>query len=297
MNEDQVTESARPACDLHMHTYYSDGRPSPQELLAQAAQLGLKTVAITDHDNTRGVREAIPLASQYGLNLIPGVEFTCRWDALQAPPGKTDIDLLGYFIDLDDAAFRAFEEATLADIHSRVEACCTRIAAANYPITLEEVFAQNPRYAGTLQLIHALQAKYAQSWDQAAALVDAHWTQVRPSRFTIDHIVGAIHATGGVAVLAHPTLVPGRAGWLQEDELAGLVAMGLDGVEIYHHRLDEAARAHFMRLARQFDLLITGGSDEHGWHSGFRYLGTEPVTPALVQALAARANRQAGINV
>jgi len=277
-------------CDLHMHTFYSDGRPSPRELVEHAAAIGLQTIAITDHDNTRGAREAIPLATQFGITVIPAIEFTCRWDRSAAPPGDPDVDVLGYYIDLDHPHFRAIEQATLADIHDRTAALCELLTAGGYPIALGDALGQNPRYAGTVQVIDALIAKgYAPDWAGALALIDKLRPQVRPSAFQIDQVIAAIHAAGGVAVLAHPTLIPAAAGWLQADELAELVDMGLDGVEIYHYRLDHPARAHFLALAQQFGLLISGGSDEHGRPTGFPRLASQPVTQAIVDALAARA--------
>jgi predicted metal-dependent phosphoesterase TrpH len=77
--------------DLHLHTCYSDGRASPQELVEHAALLGMQTTAITDHDNARGSRQARPFAEQLRISLVPAVELTCRWNASQAPPGKSDI--------------------------------------------------------------------------------------------------------------------------------------------------------------------------------------------------------------
>lgn len=276
-------------CDLHLHTSYSDGRASPDEVLHHAAHIGLTTVAIADHDNARGTREALPLAAQLGVELIPAIEFTCRWDECVPPEGDKDVDVLGYFVDLDDPGFQAMEQAALDDIHARVADCCARLTAVGYPVNLDEVFVENPHYAGALQLTFALRRKgYADGWGTAFALFMPHWKKVRPSNFTIDQIIAAIHAAGGVAVLAHPVTVECSAGWLQADHIAALVEMGLDGLEIYHFRLDSEARTHFTALAQQFDLLITGGSDDHGWRSGFPRMGSEPVTPEMVRALRTR---------
>ena len=280
-------------CDLHMHTFYSDGRASPRELVAHAASMGLRTIAITDHDTAQGAREGIPAAEQYGIAVLPAIEFTCRWDASNAPPGKADIDVLGYCLDLENARFRAMEQAALADIHARVNTCCALLTAGGYPIALNEVFAQNPRYAGMMPLMDALIHKgHAQDSSAAIAAIDVHWRQVRPSALTIADIITTIHAAGGVGVLAHPTLVPWETGWLSAQGLAALVDMGLDGIEIHHHRLDGAARVHFSSLAQQFSLLITGGSDEHGWPSGFPHMGNERVTQEMADALAARARER-----
>ncbi len=115
-----------------------------------------------------------------------------------------------------------------------------------------------------------------------------HWRQVRLCRTPIDQAIAAIHAAGGLAVLAHPAAIPWRDGPLQAEHVAELVEVGLDGIEIYHFRLDAEARRHFLELAGQFDLVVTGGSDMHGWPTGFDRMGQEPVTPDMVEALRTR---------
>jgi hypothetical protein len=258
-------------------------------MLQHAAKLGLTTVAITDHDNARGAREARPLAQALGLNLIPGIEFTCRWTVEAGAPKDQDVDLLGYFVDLDDAGWQRVEAAALDDFEARVGECCARLTAAGTPVTLDDVRVENPRYAGAMQLIFTLRRQgYVEGWDSAMALFLKHWEPVRLSALSIARAIAAIHAAGGVAVLAHPTLVECDAGWLQAPQIATLVEMGLDGLEVYHYRLDDAARAHFVGLAAQFDLAVSGGSDEHGWRAGFTRMGTQPVTEAMVQTLRDR---------
>jgi predicted metal-dependent phosphoesterase TrpH len=272
--------------DLHMHTIYSDGRATPQELVEHAASIGMQTIAITDHDNARGARLARPLAEQHGLTLIPAIEMTCRWDLSQAAPGKSDIDVLGYFIDLDQPELQAFEDALLNDFHERTDIGCWYLSAEGYTISLQDVFRENPYYAGTRPLLMAvLQKGYASSYDRALELVDKIWQNVRPSAFSIDQVICAIRRAGGVPVLAHPTIIPWPRGWLDREAIRLLVDMGLAGMEIYHPRLNDEARRYFLSLATQFDLLITGGSDDHGWPEGFPRLGSQAVTAEMAAGL------------
>ncbi len=280
-------------CDLHIHSYYSDGRASPQEILSRAAEIGLKRIAITDHDNARGVREAAPLAEKFSIDLVPGIEFTTSWPASTARNGvRGNIDLLGYFFDVDDPAFQAFEQAALADIHERIGDCARLLTHAGYPVTIEDAFIENPRYAGVMQLVDAVWhlKKLVPDWDSALPLFHNAWQQVRLSRFSLPVAIQAIHAAGGAAILAHPTAVHTSKGWLQPEHLKALVGWGLDGLEIYHHRLDARARQYFLGLAQEYHLLVTGGSDDHGWPSGFPRLGSQPVSTEMVAALEARCN-------
>jgi 3',5'-nucleoside bisphosphate phosphatase len=278
--------------DLHTHTYFSDGRASPVELLNYAAKIGVKFIAICDHDNARGVRKALPIASQAGLRLVPGVEFTTHWEACEMPPEESDIDLLGYFIKPDSPAFLAIEEKSLADFEQRMETWCAALTASGVPVTLAEVYQQNPRYAGTMQLIQAVAAKgYGQNFNEAAQIVRSQMDKVPPSSHKIQQAIADIHTCGGAAVLAHPgpRYVRWHGSLLSEEGLRQLVEAGLDGIEIYHHALDQAAQSHFLTLAKRYNLAITGGSDEHGWPSGLPYLGNQPVTFAMVEKLAKKA--------
>jgi len=276
--------------DLHLHTYYSDGRASPQELVEHAASLGMQTIAITDHDNARGSREARPFAEQLGITLIPAVELTCRWDASQAPPGKSDIDVLGYFLDLERPEFLAFEAQILDDFHERTDIGCWYLTAEGYPMTRQDVLKENPHYAGTHPLIMAVMRKgYAPSYERALEQVDTIWKNVRPSSFTIDQVISMIRQAGGVPVLAHPTIVPWPSGWLNAQAIQELVEIGLEGMEIYHPRLNPEARQYFLSLANHFDLLVTGGSDDHGWPEGFPRMGSQEVTSEMILGLKEKA--------
>ena len=279
--------------DLHTHTYYSDGRASPAELAERAAALGIKVLAIADHDSARGAREALPIAEQLGIRLIPAMECTCRWDACRLSPEESDIDVLGYFVDLESSAFHQVERVALDDFYRRMEVWCRLLSAAGYPLTFQDVLAQNPRYAGTLQLIQAVVAKgYCNDNASADRLVRSVMKDVPVCGRTIEQAIVQIHAAGGVAILAHPSLRYIRwegNGLLDAVGLEMLIEMGLDGIEVFHGALDEPTRAHFLALVERFGLVVTGGSDEHAWPSGFPRLGREPATLEMVEALVERA--------
>jgi predicted metal-dependent phosphoesterase TrpH len=276
-------------CELHVHSTYSDGSASPQDLLRHAVKIGLSVVAITDHDNARGVRAAVPV----GIELIPAVEFTAQWGGLYVPDGEIDVDVLGYFVDVDDPAFVAHEQRTLDDVQQRVAACCDRLTASGYPVTMAEGLAENPLFVGLRHLRDVLVRKryFANSWD-AGEIVYPAWFAGPPSGFTLAEQIAVIHAAGGVAVLAHPHYT--RAGEpMQARDIAALAEIGLDGIEVYHRVIGGDLRNHMQALADRFGLVVTGGSDEHGWSPDLPLMGTEPVTRAMIEALRARAERYA----
>jgi 3',5'-nucleoside bisphosphate phosphatase len=276
--------------DLHTHTYYSDGRPAPQELVEAAAARGLAALAITDHDNARGAREARPLARQLGLRLIPGIEFSTSWPEARMPPGESDVDLLGYFLDIDSPGVLRAEEAALADQRVRIGVWCDRLSRAGIGVQVEELLTLNPRFPGNLQLSQLLKAR-GHTGEALNPLLESIMKEIPSAQLTTEAAIALIHAAGGAAVLAHPavSMVSWRGSLLDARALGMLVEMGLDGIEVQHFRLDEPTRVHFIALAGQFNLVMTGGSDEHGWPQGFPRLGSQPVSLETVSALEARA--------
>ena len=277
-------------CDLHNHTFYSDGCFSPAELVQAAAERGIGVLAITDHDNLGGYFEAVPLAQAAGIDLLPGIELTTQWARVNLTPEDKDVDLLAYAFDPENAQFQAMARASLADIHERIAWVCGWLTQRGHPLRLDDVFAENPRYAGVIQLIHALiTVGQAADWDESFALAAPGWTATHPARLTLEEAIEQIHHAGGKAVLAHPTaLHPGGSARLKREQIAQLVEMGIDGIEIYHPRVTGDDRAYFLQLAQAFRLLTTGGSDTHGWHEGFDRMGVQPVTLEMVNTLRQR---------
>ena len=279
--------------DLHTHTYYSDGRASPAQVVDAAVARGLRWLAITDHDTARGSREAAPHAVDAGITLIPAMEFTCRWDACKMPPGETDIDILGYYLDLESPVLREAEKNGLRDFDSRVEIWCALLSADCCPVSLRDVYAENPRYAGTAQLIAAVAAKCGDRIE-AERLVRKHMKSVPPAHRTVEEAIAVIHSAGGAAVLAHPTTRYIR--WdgerrLDAEGLALLVDRGLDGVEVHHPKISPDDREHFLSLAKEFQLVATGGSDSHESADEEATVGEDGVESNTVEEIARRACR------
>jgi len=270
--------------DLHTHTVYSDGRATPTEIIDYALHLGLRALAITDHNNGRGAREGEAIARERGLLLIPGIEWYVNWEGYRGT-----VDLLGLGLDLWDPRVRRAEEEALVDFEERMAECCGYLTKMGYPLSIDEARAINPLFAGHNAVAFAAVKKglIASPWEMDQ-LFSLTWPRVRPGALDIAAAIELIHAAGGVAVVAHPHQYK-RDGenWSLED-LVALKALGLDGIEVYHRRMQPTDRAHFARIAEELDLLITGGSDEHGWPAGFRHLGKEPIPETLLDGLLAR---------
>jgi predicted metal-dependent phosphoesterase TrpH len=281
--------------DLHLHTHYSDGKTSPADILRHAASLGLKIVSITDHDTLDALPQALFVAAEVGLELIPGVELTTHWEDCDPAyskdqPGQ-EVDLLGYFIDWQNVKLKEYVAAAQRDLKERVELCCQSLTQAGYPISLFDVLDENPNYPGSAALMDAIiKHHYAASMNEAYALVSEHWRRIRFSQHSLRSAIQIIHRAGGAAVLAHPIAIHCSQGLLDANLLATLVKAGLDGLEIFHPLLTVDERQHFRALARQFNLVVTGGSDEHGSGYGYSRIGSQLVTFEMVKALKQRAS-------
>lgn len=276
--------------DLHTHTTASDGTLAPAELVALAAAAAVTTLAITDHDTTDGLAAARPVAARAGIALVPGVEL-----------GTEDVrgqhDLLGYFVDVDDAAFQALLATIRDHRHARAVAMVERLRALGAPIDLDDVLAIAA--GGALGRPHLARALVAAGWaddvgDAFHRYLGAGGPAYAP-RYRLSPAEGcaAIRAAGGVPVLAHPT-PPGRP-WSDPKRLLAflgpLADAGLGGLECFYPGYTARVSRWLVVLADHFGLVPSGGSDFHGPHRPQGVLGAVTVPPDTVERLAAACDR------
>jgi predicted metal-dependent phosphoesterase TrpH len=265
--------------DLHTHSDASDGTDTPAELVANARAAGLDVVAITDHDTTAGWDEAIA-ARPDGLTLVPGAEFSCRWQPEQGR--RISLHLLGYLFDRHDIALRA-ERARLRETRlTRGRTMVERMVADGVPITwaqIEALAGTGP--VGRPHLGRALVAAgVVDSVDAAfAGPISSRSPYYEPKADTdVFTMIRLLRAAGGLPVFAHP-IATRRGPTVSDEVVAEMAAAGLVGLEVDHpdHGPDDRARA--VGLARELGLVATGSSDYHGTNKTRNPLGaclTEP---------------------
>jgi predicted metal-dependent phosphoesterase TrpH len=244
--------------DLHLHTTASDGLRSVDDLVREAAAAGLSVMAVTDHDTMAAVPRATALCAEAGLTLVPGIEIT-------AMEGRRDVHILGYFLDAAHEGLQQFLARQRRSRLERVYAMGERLAAAGAAIDItplvHDADRQDGHSIGRPQIARALVAAgHASSTDDA---FDRWLSRGRPafvprSGTPPGQVIAIIHDAGGLASLAHP----GIAG--VDDRIDRLRDEGLDALEAYHSDHDDHARDRYLALARQLNLLVTGGSDYHG---------------------------------
>lgn len=239
--------------DLHLHSTASDGQFSPSDLVAMALERNLLAIAITDHDTTEGIDEALDAAKGTGLEVIPGVE-------ISNDVPHEEVHLLGYYIDHHDPALEkklyAFREARLR----RAKEMLAKLATLGFPLPWEMVAKSAGR--GSVGRPHIAQAMlemgYIASTDEAFALYIGHNGPAYVERYKLSpsEAVSMIKKARGLPVLAHPLKVT--------HFLPSLVEQGLVGLEVYYTGYSAEDIRKLTGLARKFGLIPTGGSDFHG---------------------------------
>ena len=260
--------------DLHTHTYHSDGTRSPREVIDVARASGIEIVCISDHDNLAAYFEIKPYADAQGVTLVPGVELSCAVDGV-------DVHILAYAFDaLDERVaerLRRFRDTR----QRRGQMIVERLRALGYAVSAERV--EELAAGGAMGRPHVaralVEAGYVASVDEAfdKLLGAGKPGYVEKERFRIDEAVALIRAAGGVTSIAHPTLYPGA-----ERIVPRLLDAGIDGVEVFHPEVDEAAREKFSNVARFRGKMLTGGSDDHGTVKTSETLGTIRVPEDLI---------------
>jgi predicted metal-dependent phosphoesterase TrpH len=266
--------------DLHLHTNFSDGTYTPEELVAHARRVELDAIALTDHDTVEGCERAGNACGQAGIEFVPGTELTSEVDG-------NELHILGYCLDTHNPRLLSELAHFQAVRQERIREMVARLNRISVPLKVEAVFAiANCRSPGRPHVARALvQAGFCSSLDDA---FERFLKKNRPAfvpKFKISaaDAVELIHHAGGAAVFAHPGLNHA------DEVIPGLVESGLDGIECFHTKHSAGMAEHYLRIADQFHLLVTGGSDCHGESKGKPLIGTVRLPIRHLEMLKARA--------
>ncbi len=247
--------------DLHLHTHHSDGTWSPSELVKHALSIQLKHIAITDHDSIDGIEQAQE-AAHGKIEVIPGVEINTIF---KHDSGKLeDIHVLGYFIDTKNPilvnALKQQQDARRQHVYDSIDA----VAALGINITPASV----QKHAGrgsigrahiTLAIVEAGGATDVnEAWEKFMTRKSEHY--VPRNSISPMQAIAAINAAGGIASIAHP----GDGKHIDNLIMELREESGLAAIEAYHRIHSKELVDHYIGLARENNMLITGGSDCHG---------------------------------
>jgi 3',5'-nucleoside bisphosphate phosphatase len=266
--------------DLHLHTNFSDGTYTPEEVVLHGQRHGLSALALTDHDTVEGCARMAAACEAAGIEFISGTELTAETNGIE-------LHLLAYGIDLDNQKL-LFEVGRFQLVRqNRIREMVARLNELNIPLQPDAVFAiANCRSPGRPHVARALvQAGLCGSMDEA---FDRFLKVNRPAwvpKFKMSAVeaINLVHQAGGVAVMAHPGL--NRT----DDIIPEMVAAGLDGLECFHSKHSTATSNHYLQLADQYNLLVTGGSDCHGMNKGKPLIGSIKLPYQHVEKIKERA--------
>ncbi len=272
--------------DLHVHTTASDGRLSPTEVVHAAADRGLSAIAITDHDVLSGLDEAIAAAPSV-LEIVPGIEMTASWK--ESPRA---VHVLGYFIDPAKSELKAaLRNAERAMAH-HVDTVLAAIKAVGQTLVRQDLDRYRHRYAGGAALVLGmLEHGVLRGAPPGTGMRLLRLAAAEPRAYTVGQAVQLIHQAGGVASLAHPAKIKRSQPLLSAEDLQPLIDEGFDAIEAWQWIPGGWGSRHYMTVARDLDILVSGGSDDHGKRAadGAMRLGAQPVPPEVLEALRERA--------
>lgn len=270
------------SADLHLHSSYSDGTDSPAELIDIALINNLDIIALTDHDTVAGLEETITIGRKKGIEVIPAIE-------LSTFQGKAEIHILGYFIDYGSKNLLNRIDEIFNSRITRAEDMVKKLNEIGIKITFDDVKSlAGDDYIGRPHI--------------AMAIVKAGYIDKKEDAFTDDFIgnggkayvpkyqlspcqaIELINEAGGVAVVAHPFFI-NKGKPLSREVLQEFKGWGLAGIEVYHSKHNEKTSQYYMKLARELDLLVTGGSDYHGKNSPGLEMGDVRIDNELVERL------------
>ena len=247
--------------DLHVHTLASDGSDTPADVVRMAVELGLRAVAVTDHDTFAGLPEAIEAGARYGVEVVPGVELSTIYDGVE-------VHVLGYYMDAGHPRLRAMMARATAERNARNETMVQRLHDAGYPVTMDALHAAFP---GQTMLGRPHISEYLMRHGYVASVQDGMKNflgrgkpfYVARYNIPLEESVETLRAAGGLPVVAHlfkyrytPEQLTAMV-----DAAAAAGAVGLEAMYTnYTPEQEQAVRV----LAAERGLLCTGGTDYHG---------------------------------
>ncbi len=277
----------RTRVDLHLHTTASDGALTPVELVQAARNRGLECIAVTDHDSTNGIDEAVEEGSRIGVHVIPGIE-------MSTDIPRAEVHVLGYFLNHRDEEFQRLLTQLRDGRKDRAEKMAAKLGEMGMPLPWDRVL--EVAGAGSVGRPHLAQVMvecgYVSSLSEAFTEYIGRNGPAYVERYKLTpaEAVQTLCNVGGLPVIAHPLEVVGI-----RDLLPEMIAAGMVGLECYYYGYSPEAVEGLVALADANNLVPTGGTDFHGLHSegiGPRYPGDVWVPWESVRRLRALADRK-----
>ena len=264
------------SADLHLHTVFSDGTYQPQELVEQARRSGLSCISVVDHDTVEGITATLSFGKENAIEVIPGIE-------LSAGHNGTEVHILGYLIDYHNKELLQKLEFLRNNRTVRIYEMVEKLKGLGLKLEAEEVFnISQSAPAGRLHLARAmLKAGLVKSTAEAfnKYIGDKGPAYFCGFKLKPAEAIDLIRKAGGIPILAHPYTIK------DEQSILQFIAEGIMGLEIYYPDHTQSMINFYLNLAKEYNLLVTGGSDCHGSAKPEVRIGSVKIPYELVEKL------------
>ncbi len=241
--------------DLHIHSTASDGSMSPEQIVKMASCLKFKAIAITDHDTVEGLESALKAGEKYNLEVIPGIEINTDYKGYE-------VHILGYFIDYNNKKLLNKMNELKKMRKKRAYKMVERLNDLNINIDWQDVL--DKAKGGSIGRTHIARVIFEQgyvdspfeSFEKYIAIDGPAY--VKRKKITPGQAIDLIRTSSGLAVLAHPGIID------NDDIVYEIINDGIDGIEAIYYEYNKRQIEKYKKLAIDNNLLITGGSDDHG---------------------------------
>jgi predicted metal-dependent phosphoesterase TrpH len=247
--------------DMHIHTNCSDGTFSPREVVEYASKVKLSAISITDHDCVSGIDEALDIAEKNNIEVISGIELSCQ---IENDFQKNEIHVLGYFIDYKSEKLQKVLSIFRQIRYDRALKILNKLKESNIALK-DESFIKNieGQSIGRLHFAKALVKECFVNSIQEA--FQRYLSYGKPAYFPKHYMsarqaIDLILSVEGIPVMAHPYYMH----YNDKSMFKKLIDKGLGGIEVWHVKHTDGLVKKFLELAKEFNLLVTGGSDCHG---------------------------------
>lgn len=263
--------------DLHIHSSYSDGELTPEEIVKLAIKNDIKCISITDHDTIES--QYIINEEHKGIDIISGVEFSCIYKEI-------DVHILGYFVDIKNKTLIETLNEIKYNRISRVKKILKKLALYNIDIDIEDVLINSNMSIGRGNIANAMVKKgYCSNYKEAFLkyLAKGKLAYVKGQKMSVKDVIGIINDSGGMAVVAHPGKIYKKI--IVESIIKTFKCYGLKGIEVYHPSHTREQTNLFYNLSKKYKLMITGGSDFHHKSYEHKTLGELGIDYTLLNKL------------
>lgn len=268
--------------DLHLHSVFSDGTSTPEELIDEAKKSGLSAVSVVDHDTVLAVDATVEAAKAKNIEVLSGIELTAEYEGLE-------IHILGYLIDCKNKQLLEKLDSLKKNRTERIYKIVDKLKEQGIKIKPETIFGLSSQ--GTVGRLHVARTMVKEGLVSSVFeafqkyIGDKCPAYVLNFKLSPQESIELIKTAGGIPVLAHPYILN------RDDLIPTFVDFGLMGLEAYYTEHSRSMINSYLGLAKRYNLLVTGGSDYHGSAKPEVMMGAAKIPYELVEKLKETKNK------